>query len=174
MWHNYNESKLLDIPVNIRQEIFGVLSLTKRISSRGKFRVQVLSQQNGRQFADESLPMSSLGILANVRNVLLYCDDYPVIFARTVLPVKYIKNNFNQLTSLGNKSLGAVLHFSKQIKIESTEIGNLITNDNLSAELIKYNLVPEDLWARRTIYKNQSLKIMVNEVFLSQYWQVVA
>ena len=57
-----------------------------------------------------------------VREVLLFCDDVPQVFARSLLPLKSLTGEQQQLAHLGTQSLGQVLfnhltYYVKKLKL---------------------------------------------------------
>jgi len=85
-------------------------SLTARLQRRGRFRIRLLWQRLHHANADEC---SALGLIPGsrcwVREVVLFCDDVPVIFAHTVLPVRPRGVLTRWFARLGSRSLGSLL-----------------------------------------------------------------
>jgi chorismate--pyruvate lyase len=85
-------------------------SLTARLQGLGRFRIHLLRQHLYRANADEC---DALGLAPGarcwVREVVLFCDDVPVIFAHTVLPTKPYGVLTRWFARLGGRSLGSLL-----------------------------------------------------------------
>ena len=85
-------------------------SLTARLRRRGAFRIVLLRQELARANADEC---AVLGISPRtpcwVREVVLYCDGLPAIFAHTVLPALPRGVLGRWFARLGTRSLGSLL-----------------------------------------------------------------
>lgn len=85
-------------------------SLTARLQRHGRFRLQVLRQRLHHANADEA---GVLGLQprsrCRVREVLLHCNDVPVVFAHTVLPIRPRGVLGSWLAGLGGRSLGSLL-----------------------------------------------------------------
>ncbi|MGC2047418.1 MAG: chorismate lyase, partial [Gallionella sp.] len=86
-------------------------SLTQRIQQRcTRFEVRNMHSRLARIALDES---ALLGIapqqLAYAREVYLYADDQPVVFAHSVVAREYLCGAWSTVRSLGNKPLGAML-----------------------------------------------------------------
>lgn len=85
-------------------------SLTARLQRSGRFRLTLLSQRLHRANPDEeeilALPSHAR---CWVREVLLHCNDRPVIFAHTVLPAEPRGVLSRWLAGLGGRSLGSLL-----------------------------------------------------------------
>lgn len=102
-----------------------------------------------------------------VREVLLYGHDQPVVFAHSVLPRKSLSGEWRRLGRLGNKPLGAVLFASPKVKRTPLSYKKLTANHALYQAAMPYVAgKPEYLWARRSIFSLNCASIMVIEVFL--------
>ena len=85
-------------------------SLTARLQSQGTFAVKLLRQELARPTGDEAAVLNIRpDQLAWVREVALYCDGKPMVFAHTVLPYRPRGPLSRWLSRLGNQSLGALL-----------------------------------------------------------------
>lgn len=85
-------------------------SLTARLKRRGVFRIELLGQSLRHANRDEC---AALGIAPRtpcwVREVVLFCDGEPVIFAHTVLPAAPRGVLGRWFARLGTRSLGSLL-----------------------------------------------------------------
>ncbi|MFT3850686.1 MAG: chorismate lyase [Propionivibrio sp.] len=155
-------------------------SLTARLQARGVFAVRVLRQGLGVPTLDEAV---ALGIprkrIAWIREVALYCDGEPVVFAHTVLPYRPRGPMTQWLARLGNRSLGALLFshagfvrgplssrridrrdalFAPAIAAMKLAPGNHATATNAET-------APIVLWARRSGFSFGRQAVLVTEVF---------
>ena len=167
MWLSCQQSFTMKLPWEVRMEVFGVRSLTKRISSKGIFKVELINQSNSKQQLEEAFLLNNLGKGANIRTVIIYCDEVPVILARSVLPLKKLKREWLQFIRLGNKSLGSWLHSCPSIKQQPPQISKIRPKKYF------HNLTEKKMWARRTVYSQRSTNVLVTEIFLPEYWQKV-
>ena len=149
-------------------------SLTSRLQARGAFEVRVLRQGLAIPTFDEAV---ALGIrrkrLAWVREVALYCDGDPVVFAHTVLPYRPRGPMTGWLARLGNRSLGALLFshagfvrgplLSKRIDQRDELFAPAIAAMDLHAP--EEPSTPALLWARRSSFSFGRQKVLVTEVF---------
>lgn len=104
---------------------------------------------------------------AQIREVLLYGNDRPVVFAHSVLPRKSLHGEWRSLGMLGNKPLGAVLFASPEVKRTPLSYKKLCANHALYQQAMRYlPAKPDYLWARRSIFSLNCASIMVVEVFL--------
>lgn len=143
-------------------------SLTARLKRHcHDFHVAVLGQEITRCSADESTGDIESGQEVLVREVLLYCDDQPQVFARSLLPLSSLTGSEQQLANLGNQSLGQVLFNHPNLKRKRIELACFnpqSTVTNLSRYL---GLNTQDnLWGRRSTFVLDGKPLLVAEVFL--------
>lgn len=150
---------LLDMPDNLRHWLLSSGSLTQQLTqfAHGQFHVEPFKQQYQRIFLHES---QLLGIhptaRAWVREVYLYGDQpKPWVKARSIIPVSTLNGKGRQLKYLGSRSLGSVL-FGRYTPQCERQIARL----------------PEG-WARRSLYVWHGQPLIVQEVFLTEFSQVL-
>lgn len=144
-------------------------SLTRRLQSRCHgFRVRRLSQVSGLPFEDEAEPLRlGRNRKALIREVLLMCDDTPMIFAHTVIPFDGLRGPWQALAGLGNQSLGATLFADPRVERFPLEYSRLNAHDPLFRNAARHlAIVPAYLWARRSLFALAERRIQVSEVFL--------
>ena len=88
-----------------------------------------------------------------LREVILFCNDEPIVFAQTIIPVETISNGLEQLGNLGNKPLGDIL-FEKDIFTKDKVVYALFEN---ASSLY---------WGRKAKYLVKGYKFSVMEIFL--------
>ncbi len=166
-WYKRKRSITLNIPDEIIYWLFDPSSLTERIikNCSGKFRVHLISQKRTTPTPDE---IRVLGLRyrshAIIRQVILYCDDTPWVYARSVIPVTTLKGPLRRLGKLGNKPLGAILFSDRSIERGEVEI----TSMNSSQKNYKWTEYKgtDVIWGRRSIFKQGRKKLLVSEFFL--------
>lgn len=153
----------------LRQWLAARGSLTARLRSRAdSFRVATLRQQLALPVRDEA---ALLGLspqrLALVREVALYCDGRPTIFAHSVLAADAVRQPWRFVASLGSRPLGAVLFSDPRIERAPLHFRQLDRHHPLyrraAAQLPQ---VPPRLWARRSLFRLAGSPLLVTEVFL--------
>ena len=131
-------------------------SLTQRLreSCSGQFHLTLEYQAFERPDLDEiqALNLKS-GQRALVREVLLWCDDEPVVWARSILPYQTLQNIHHPLGNLGTKPLGDILFSHPHIHRGEIEVAE-----------VEYNNAPH--WARRSVFEVEGWPILVSETFL--------
>ena len=139
-----------DIPEKVLFWIRDDQSLTQKLKKRyPDFRVEVHKQDELEIYNHE---INQLGNEENfiVREVSLYGDNQPVVFARSVIP----KNTKTDLImKIGNKPLGEILFTDPNILREPIEI----TFQN-------------NIWGRRSVFVMNKSRILVSEFFLEKIY----
>lgn len=166
-WYKRKQSITLNIPGEITHWLFDTSSLTARIINKcsGKFRVHLISQNRMTPTPDE---IRVLGLryrsYAIVRQVILYCDDVPWVYARSVIPMTTLKGPLRRLGRLGNKPLGAVLFSDRSIQRGEVEITSMPSSHS-NYKWTKHK-GSEIIWGRRSVFKKKQKKLLVSEFFL--------
>lgn len=146
-------------------------SLTMRLAARCElFRVQRLQQQIAPCLYDEFHAIG-LATRANAveRNVLLRCDEAPVVYAHTVLPLSATGSQWPLFAALGHKSLGSILFQDPQVTRGRLEYAQLRTTHPLMRRIFGMQLVKAEttsLFARRSLFTRRGSSLLVTEVFL--------
>jgi chorismate--pyruvate lyase len=143
-------------------------SLTARLKTYSKkFRVEVLGQRIETCSAEEANDDILAGDQVMVREVLLYCDDTPQVFARSLLPLKSLTGEQQQLADLGTQSLGQVLFNHPDLLRKKIEIAEFDAQSTVAeiAEHLSLAVV-KPMWGRRSVFMLDAKPLMVAEVFL--------
>lgn len=145
-------------------------SLTLRLKSHcADFRVEVLGQKIEPCSEAESSRDITAGTEVLVREVLLFCDNVPHIFARSLLPLSSLTGEEKKLAELGNQSLGQVLFNSAELVRKSIEVSSFDEHScvgELCVGLLNKNALAFPLWGRRSVFLLNKKPLMVAEVFL--------
>lgn len=144
-------------------------SLTARLQlNYSDFFVKPVSVSYVKPSADEtSLLHLPYNAVAQVREVFLYGDGVPLVFAHSVLPRKSLQGQWRNLGRLGNKPLGATLFANPKVKRTPFTYKKLSVQHALfQASTHDMPQKPAYLWARRSVFSLNCASIMVIEVFL--------
>lgn len=144
-------------------------SLTQRLKSRcAAFRVVPVATGIARPNADEyALLGMAPGTRAYVREVMLLCNDVPVVFAHSVLPLTGLRGGWNGITRLGNRSLGEALFSDHRIARQPLAYRKLRVDHPLfRAIAVRQTLDARCLWSRRSLFCLNAHPLLVTEVFL--------
>ncbi len=160
------------LEAQIKSWLFDRGSLTARLINhcQGKFSVEVISVKRATPTPDE---IAALGMRprsqALIRQVLLYCDNRPVVYARTIIPVSSLRGALRGLALLGNRPLGAVLFSDKSMQRKPMEI------THLDAEHACYKWTQskslEPIWGRRSVFILKNKQLLVSEFFLPELFR---
>ena len=145
-------------------------SLTTRLRNNCQhFRVELLGQHVQTCCAEEASGVIVTGEQVLVREVLLYCDDIPQVFARSLLPLASLTGSEQVLANLGTQSLGQVLFNNPSLKRQAIEVAEFDANSTVAklADNLQLNFT-HNLWGRRSIFVLENKPLMVAEVFLPQ------
>jgi chorismate--pyruvate lyase len=158
-------------PDNMRSWLTDRVSLTvKLIACSTNFRVRRLAQQRALCLVDEfaivGLPRR---ICANERDVLLYCDANPVVFAHTIVPTQASASDWPFFSSLGERSLGTTLFGDPLVMRGALQFARLPARHPLAARAhAAIGSVEQEssLYARRCLFRRKNGVLLVTEVFL--------
>ena len=146
----------------------GSLSEHLREACPGGFRVTRLMQRRASAWPDEQ---TALGLAADesplVREVLLLCDDTPVVFARSLAAACHLDGPWRALRGLGSRPLATMLFDEPSIARGALEYCRLDARKPLYRRAAAaVGDLPPDLWARRSVFRRDGAPLLVTEVFL--------
>ena len=114
------------------------------------------------------------------REVLLRCDNTPVVFGHTVVPTSADAGDWPLFSALGERSLGTTLFGDPQVRRGELEFARLRASHPLArrartaAGLDAAGLQDEQiLYARRCLYQRHNGLLLVTEVFMPQVLDLV-
>jgi chorismate--pyruvate lyase len=157
------------LPRSLRPWLCDRGSLTQRLKSRcSSFRVVPLATELTRPNPDEyALLGIQPGTRAYVREVMLLCNEVPVVFAHSVLPLTSVRGGWNGITRLGSRSLGEALFSDHRIQRQPLAFRRVQRDHPLFRAIARQQtLTVSDLWARRSVFCLNGHPLLVNEVFL--------
>lgn len=146
-------------------------SLTQRIQQRcERFAVQQVTSGLARIALDES---ALLGVapqhLAYTREVYLYANDQPVVFAHSACAHRHLRGAWSAVRSLGNRPLGALLFAHPLVERKPLHYKALCSTHPLYQRAATVLSDPPDrLWARRSLFTLHGAPLLVTEVFLPE------
>ncbi len=145
-------------------------SLTRRLSRAcmvmgGRLCVTVLEECQTLAVREEGV---RLGLAASARvwrrEVVLSCDDRPLVFARTLIPATQLRGHLGRLARVGNRPLGQLLFRLPAVRREPLELALLPPGSELHRRAMPG--LDQALWARRSIFRTPAGPLLVCEVFL--------
>lgn len=107
-----------------------------------------------------------------IREVILYGNGQPWVFARSVLPQALCERD---LSGLGSRPLGQIIFNDSRFVRQPFELISISENDDFLNRLNIQSQFP--LWGRRSSFSFETHQLMVAEIFLPQspaYQQMLA
>jgi chorismate--pyruvate lyase len=176
VWHRHLNA--LNPGAPLRAWLGAAGSLTARlIAHSGAFRVQRLHQRSALCLADEAgaIGLARAGRVWE-REVLLRCDDAPVVFAHTVVPMTATAADWPLFSALGERSLGSTLFSDPRVHRGELEFARIRAGHPLLARARAALGAGPDLpvlYARRCLYRRHQGTLLVTEVFLPSVLELV-
>lgn len=180
-WQSPSADIFSMLPVRLKGWLLDGGSLTARLKSCCEdFKVKVIGEQQQLCSAEEACNYIKAGEPVLVREVILYCDNIPQVFARSLLPLASLTGKEQVLANLGEQPLGQVLFNNPSLQrlrlelssfshdtsvaILASKLASKLSNDSSSD---KAAVMPkQELWGRRSIFMVDNKPLMVAEVFL--------
>ena len=149
-----SETKSLEVQNN---EILSWLiepgSITSRIKSFSDFKLKLLRDGPGEVDAAEDDLIISNYKENNIREVLLYSDEEPLIYAKSIIPLETIRLGLGVLGNLKENPLGDILFSNPEIKKEYMLFSKFESNKKI-------------FYGRKGIYTVKGYPFSVCEIFL--------
>ncbi|MDD2775276.1 MAG: chorismate lyase [Gallionella sp.] len=170
-WHRTT----LGCPAELHPWLHDHGSLTQRIQQRcSQFAVHPIRSGLTRIAYDEA---ALLGIPpsqhAYSREVFLYADGQPVVFAHSALAPADLRDTWAAVSQLGNKPLGTLLFSHPLIRRMPLSFKALRPHHPLYRRAIaQLSHPPSRLWARRSLFYLHHAPLLVTEVFLPEIFEL--
>lgn len=101
------------------------------------------------------------------REVFLYADGLPVVFAHSVVAPQHLRGAWHALRRLGNHPLGALLFAHPLVERAPLHYKALKPQHALYHRAVAVlDAAPGHLWARRSLFSLHGAPLLVTEVFL--------
>lgn len=165
---HWRDAQGCSLPENLQSWLLDPNSLTARLTSHCQhFRVELLGQRVESCQESEAVPLIAIGEQVLVREVLLFCDEKPQVFARSLLPLSSLTGAEQVLANLGTQSLGQVLFNNPSLERQTIEVAAFDASSSVAKLACDLQLnVENTLWGRRSIFVLENKPLMVAEVFL--------
>ena len=128
-------------------------SITSRIKSFSDFKLKLLRDSPGEVDAAVDDLIISNYKENNIREVLLYSDEEPLIYAKSIIPLETIKLGLGVLGNLKENPLGDILFSNPEIKKEYMLFAKFESNEKI-------------FYGRKGIYTVRGFPFSVCEIFL--------
>ena len=127
--------------------------ITKRIKSIAEFRLELIQDELSDATDDEILFLKIASEEIRIREVILYGNENPIVFARTIIPNTTIEKGLKELGKIGNKPLGDILFEKDIFSKEDIVFASFKDKESL-------------FWGRKIKYTVKDQPFSVMEVFL--------
>ena len=169
MSDRYWPTHTLGAPQGLRPWLRDPGSLTRRIQQRcQRFGVELLPTSTMHLPRDERALLSTCERAPMWRReVLLFADGQPVVFAHSATARCHLRGAWRQLADLGERPLGALLFAHPEVVRLPLHCRALSSHHALyrrAAALLSER--PRQLWARRSLFLLHGAPLLVTEVFL--------
>jgi chorismate lyase len=168
IWRDVNHIQT-SIDADYRPWLLDAGSLTRKLlaKSKGHFRVQLLKQSIEKiSFSEKRALCLPLRQWAVLREVILYGQETPWVYARTVIPLATLHGPLRRLHYLGNKPLGEQLFTDPTMEREPVQLAR-ISGELLALKNRPYLLSPSAItWGRRSVFRLSNKPLLVSEIFL--------
>lgn len=168
-WHSLTSGNQQKIPVDLHPWLIDTGSLTAKLRKLcDHFSVHLISQVNRMSLPHEAgLLELKLSEAVIDREVQLYCGDFPVIYARSLIPLKAVSDRFQGLDSMGENPLGEKIFSDPQLNRSPIEWTSLDASHPLYAHAIENaSEKPDYIYGRRSLFYGAAKPIMISEFFL--------
>jgi chorismate lyase len=148
----------------------GSLSVFLEKYCNGDFNLQLVRQSWQRPLPDEAKVLFlGTGKYALLREIYLRCGDTPLVYGRSIIPVRTFTGAERRLARWGQRPLGDYLFTGKntwRTRIEITQITPVERLFNLAKKNISFK--DTVLWGRRSIFYIKNKPLLIVEVFLPE------
>lgn len=147
-----------------REWLFEPGSLTAKLKESAQhFSVKVLSETVFSLTLEQQQWLKCSAATALNREVLLLCDNIPMVYAQSWLPTM---DTQNPLHNMGERPLGDVIFQNPQLTRTDIEVARFNTQHSIQRLVTQLNLPKQTLLGRRSIFSLPDYQFLVCEVFL--------
>ena len=160
----------IKIGVNLNPWVKDKGSLSNKIINIMPFRIKELKGRHIKVLNDEKVffQKKNTGDLY-IREALIFADKLPIVYARTVIPKKYLRGFWGRVKNLKNSPLSEIVFNKKYILRSNFVFKNLSDNDELTKRLNAYKIFERGrIMARKSVFNHRGQKALLTEVFLSR------
>ena len=160
----------IKIGVNLNPWVKDKGSLSNKIINIMPFRIKELKGRHIKVLNDEKVffQKKNTGDLY-IREALIFADKLPIVYARTVIPKKYLRGFWGRVKNLKNSPLSEIVFNKKYILRSNFVFKNLSDNDDLIKRLNAYKIFERGrIMARKSVFNHRGQKALLTEVFLSR------
>ncbi len=169
-WYHYRRAPYLVARDPLRSWLLDRGSLTERLValSQGHFRVQVIQQRMGcPRLSEQRLLGMRTRQQALIREVILFGNNQPWVYARSIIPQRTLSGRLRSLRKLDNRPLGALLFSDPGMTRGDIQIARQDTQTTpLPNPLQAINAI---IPGRRSLFWLDRKPLLVCEMFLPEF-----
>lgn len=157
---NWEAAEERALPATLKPWLLESASLTARLKAHcQQFRLALLAESVAElpDFLTSCLSLVNRECVC--REVLMWCDDRPTVYAQSWLP-QSSRKQLQQLSGLGEQPLGELLFQFADLQRGPIEIARIALTQSLSG------VAAGEYWARRSVFSIAGAPLLVAEVFL--------
>ena len=157
-WYSEKHPTVTAVSEGWRTWLHSRASLTERLIafSGNQFKVRVLSQRWGKPLLHEANSLNiPMHLAARIREVELYCNGVPMVFARSVMPLQVFLDQRHVLANIGTRPLGHLLFKDGQMRASKRSV-SIYSADQGAV-----------VYGRSTPYRYAQKEILVSEFFIN-------
>lgn len=175
----FSHSNGVNAPASMRHWLTDPGSMTRKLKAHSReFAVRHLFQGVGRCSKEQS---SALGVTGRrrliQREVILLCDNRPVIYAQSSVLSDAMRRDWPFLQALGNVPLGEKLFTDAKVRRQQLQYARLHGSHPMvrrAADALGQPAIAQTLFARRSVFCRGAGAILVTEIFLPAITGVMA
>jgi len=146
-------------------------SISDKLNKIGNYRVEVINSKQNKLLLSEKIQFSTYQKEElYLREVLIYLNEKPLMYARTLLPKIYLRGFWGNIKKLKEKPLANIVFENKSIKRSKFDFFVPQKRDNLLKiinALNKHNL--KVVVTRQSSFEMRKQCVLLTEVFFSNF-----
>ena len=176
IWTPLTSENQDQIPEELRSWLIDTGSLTEKLRGACRtFSVHLISQTERQAKSHEVLLLELTDSDSLIdREVQLYCNTEPVVYARSLIPVKAVSDRFEGLDTMGEKPLGEKIFSDPQLSRSPIEWSQMTENHPLFSHAVDNVCpLPAVIFGRRSLFYGAAKPISISEFFLPKIVQLM-
>jgi len=164
-------SKNIQIESKLKFWLLDMKSLSYRIRNIAKLEIVPIQARTSKIFLNEN---KIFGFKKSehlyLREVLIYADKLPIMYARTILPSRCLRGFWHKIRKLNNKPLADIVFRTNHINRSRFKFKKPSINDDFTKRIATFDLKNTNILAtRQSIFKNRNEKVLLTEVFFNNF-----
>ncbi len=146
-------------------------SLSKRIKNIAHFRIMQVKPPVTRSLKTEEIKFRGIrSTQLYIREVMIYANGQPIMYARTVTPKKNLRGFWGRIKRLEDNPLSDIIFDKKIIKRSPFIFRRYSINDDLTKSVRQIGQDYSNiLVSRQSMFDHKKKKVLLTEVFFKNY-----